>query len=100
MMESIKQNKNSIILVVILIVGYFLYTFVFKAEDPLITSEVSSTSEILGQDLVNELRSLKSLRDINSAFFADPAFLGLYDIEVSITPKPVGRQNPFLPVGQ
>ena len=99
-MELLKKNKNSIIVLAVLVVGFLLYQFVFKAEEPLVTSDVSSTSEILGQDLVNELQRLRGLRNINTAFFAEPAFTGLYDIEVPITPKPAGRQNPFLPAGQ
>lgn len=100
MMESLKQNKNSIILLVVLVLGFVWYTFVYKAEEPLITSDQSSTSELLGQDLVSELARLKSLRNINTAFFADPAFVGLYDIEVPLVQQPLGRQNPFLPIGQ
>lgn len=97
-MESLKKNKILLIALVIVVAAALFYFFVLREEEPLIVSDISSPSDILGQDLVNELNRLKSLRNINTSLFASPLFVGLQDDTVPVQPKPIGRSNPFLPL--
>lgn len=50
------------------------------------------------EDLINQLLELKSLR-LDESIFSDPHFRSLTDFSVTIPPEPVGRSNPFLPIG-
>ncbi len=101
-MEIIKKNKNIILIVAVVIIGFLAYKYVFKKDEPLTTTESSSSAQILGQDLINELNRLKALRSLSitsTALFNDPVFMSLKDVEVPIQSKPIGRQNPFLSTG-
>ncbi|MSR71586.1 MAG: hypothetical protein EXS50_02905 [Candidatus Taylorbacteria bacterium] len=96
-MDLLKKSKNIFIIIAILVVGYLLYTYVFKEEEPLTTTSTSSTAQIFGQDLVSELNHLNSLSKIDTSIFTDPAFTNLQDISVEVEPRQVGKQNPFSP---
>ncbi len=98
-MESLKNNKNTLLVLALIAIGVLLYFFVFKGEEPLTTTEDSSSAQVLGQDLLSELSRLKALKKINTDLFKDPVFTNLADIQVGVQSKPVGRQNPFLSPG-
>ncbi len=101
-METLKKNKNILIVVALVAVCFLLYVYVFKKEEPLTTTESSSSAQLIGQELVSEINRLKSLKKLNDSYvelFNNPAFISLRDIEVSVQSKPIGRQNPFLPTG-
>ncbi len=99
MLETLKKNKISILVIVVLFVGFFGYKMLFPSKGPLVSTDTSTAPEVLGQDLVNELNRLRSLSQINSAIFVDPVFVNLRDIQVPVQPQQIGRQNPFLPIG-
>jgi len=96
MMDTLKKNKNALIFLTVVVVGFLLWKFVFKAEAPLIFSETQSETEILAQDLENQLSLLRSLRDLETEIFTDPLFANLQDIEIPIQFRPIGKSNPFL----
>ncbi len=96
-MDLLKKSKNIFIIIAILVVGYLLYTNVFKEEEPLTTTSASTTAQIFGQDLVSELNHLTSLSKIDESIFTNPAFTSLKDISVEVEPRQIGKQNPFLP---
>lgn len=50
------------------------------------------------QELVSTLLALRSVK-LDGAIFTDPAFMSLKDFSTQIVPEPVGRPNPFAPVG-
>lgn len=96
-MNLSKKSKNIFILIAILVVGYLLYNYVFKPDEPLTTTSTSSSAQIFGQDLINELNHLKSLNEIDTSIFTNPSFTNLKDISVEVEPRQIGKQNPFLP---
>ena len=99
MMEAIKKNRGALRIIIIIILAFFGYRFLFPSEEPLTTTDVSSTAEVLGQDLLSELNRLKNLSRINQSIFVNPVFVNLQNTSAIITPRPVGRDNPFLPAG-
>jgi hypothetical protein len=102
-METLKKNKNSIILLVILIAGFVYYKYFFKADEPLITAENSSSVQIIGQELISEINRLNALKRVGDSYktlLTDQSFLSLNDIQVNVQSKPIGRSNPFLSTGQ
>ncbi len=95
-----KLSKNKILmigLVVVAVAGYYLF---MSGDDvvPLTTSE-SGAAETISQQLVIELNRLKSLQSIDDAIFRDPAFASLEDHTQSVVAQPLGRSNPFAPIG-
>lgn len=53
---------------------------------------------IVGQDLLAALALLKTIQ-LDTSVFADPIFKSLSDWGKTIPPQPVGRRNPFAPLG-
>lgn len=101
-METLKKNKNILIILALCVVGFLLYTYVFKADEPLTTVDSSSSASLIGQELVGEINRLNSLKKVSASYtalFSDPAFMSLNDIQVNVQSRPVGRQNPFLSSG-
>ncbi len=99
-MESLKKNKVALVGIAIILFSFFAYKFFFPPVEPLTSTESSSSAGLVGQDLISELNRLKKLSNMDTSLFENPIFLGLKDISVSIQQKPIGRVNPFLPVGQ
>lgn len=99
-MNFFKQHKNIIlglIAVVLLFVGYVV---LFGGEDDgaALTSESPSGESAVGSDLLTLLLELNSL-ELNATIFENPLFQQLQDFSQELVPEPVGRNNPFAPVG-
>ncbi len=94
------KPKKILLLVVIGLVGFFIYSYLFKSsnkvEPPLVSSDNASSQ--IGRDFIVLLAELKAIK-LDETFFADPIFLSLHDSTVTIAPQPVGRRNPFAPIG-
>ncbi len=98
-MPKLSKNKILIIgLLVVAAVGYYLFKPDAAPEDPLVTSQSGITGSI-GQELVIELNRLKALQNINDDIFKDPTFVSLQDFTQVVIPQPLGRNNPFAPIG-
>lgn len=99
-----KINKNIILivaLVVVAVVGYFIFTGGDDtAEAPLVGVQAGAASTGMAQEIVIELNRLRALQSINGDFFANPAFVSLRDFTQTVVPQPIGRNNPFAPIGQ
>ena len=96
------KYKKIIIGIVVTLVLFFLYT-IFFAEEPqgetlLVSSSESIQNQIVGNEIVaalNQIQRLKLSRDI----FEDPVFKSLVDRSIPIPAEPVGKSNPFSPIG-
>lgn len=58
----------------------------------------SPTEDAVDRDLVETLLTLRAIT-LSGTIFNDPAFLSLRDFGTMIVPEPVGRANPFAPIG-
>lgn len=99
-----KINKNIILIVALVLVaigGYFIFTGGDDATDtqPLVGVQVGSASSGMGQEIVIELNRLRALQSINGDLFVNPAFASLRDFTQTVVPQPIGRNNPFAPIG-
>ncbi|MCI0542755.1 hypothetical protein L0Y69_03340 [bacterium] len=109
-----------IILVAILVIGgAWMLSGVFMGSDepaavtggegavsPLGLSSEGATGESLtgvtaeeGKAILALLNDLRSLQ-LDETFFSDPIFVSLEDWSVVLTPEPIGRPNPFAPIGE
>ncbi len=92
-----------IAVVVIAIAGYVLFVGMPDSGDDA-SALLSSTGESQETDAVRDelfalLDTLKMLQ-LDGSLFADERFTSLIDWSVPIVQQPVGRPNPFLPVGR
>ena len=99
-MPKINKNLALIIgLVIVIIAGYFTFTRTPSVDTELSTIEGQAADSAVGQELVIELNRLKALRNINTSIFADPIFSSLIDFTQKVEAQPLGRVNPFAPIG-
>ena len=79
------------------------YTYLFGRDGidtSLLTSEKQGEeASLIGEDLIGLLNTLKSIT-LDDSFFQDPAFRSLEDFSQELAPEPVGRSNPFAPIGR
>jgi hypothetical protein len=97
-----KINKNvllAIALLIVAVVGYFLFMSKDSGPAPLTETQAGAQGAI-GQEIVIELNRLRSLQNISTDIFKNSAFASLKDYTQVVVPQPVGRPNPFAPVGQ
>ena len=93
------QNRNiitGIVILAVLVGGYFLYNNFTNAPPPLI---ISDSSQQAGQDILNLLASFQTI-SIDPAVFGSPLFQNLKDYTIILPQESQGRLNPFAPIGQ
>lgn len=98
-MKMPKFSKNTVLIIAILIVivaGYFTFKSGKKEQA---ASTIIPSKPFVGQELVIELNRLKALQNLNTAIFSDPVFTSLRDYTQPVPPQPLGRANPFAPIG-
>lgn len=91
-----KTSIISVIVVLVLVVGYFYFMGGSPAIDVGLLERQSDGVNVGSKELslLNEINSLK----IDSTLFTDPAYRTLRDYSVAIPPQNVGRPNPFAPL--
>lgn len=98
-----ESQKNSlfipvlVILAVLIIVGYFFFSR--GNSDAVLESQIKTADEVIGKDLLLSLLKLKTIK-LDDSLFKDKVFLSLQDWTIELVPQPVGRNNPFLPLGK
>lgn len=102
MFTLIKRYKLALLLILLAIGSFVAYQMLYV--DGGITSLLVSqrgteiSGNVVGREIINlldELQEISLSRDI----FNDPAFRSLIDFEQDILPEPIGRSNPFAPIG-
>ncbi len=102
-----QKNKKIIIIIAVLIIVFLAYSFISGGstdnEQDLLTSSnttqgQTTQSRIVGNEIIaalNQIQTLNLSRDI----FDDPVFRSLVDRSRPIPAEPVGKSNPFSPIG-
>jgi len=95
---SILTNKIVLLVVAgIVIAGVVWYSFMRAPSTSLLQTQDVGTNPVDG-DVVTILLQLRSV-SLSGTIFSDPAFMSLQDFGSEIMPEPVGRANPFAPLG-
>ena len=99
-MDFLKQHKTSLTVLLVVVIAFVLYGFFFAGEgdDELLVSEDDVTTEVVGTDLVSLLLTLQSL-SLDETLFEHETLTALVDFGVELVPEPIGRPNPFAPLG-
>ena len=101
MFETIKKYKVTLIILVLLIGGYYAYvTFGSPGIPDGVLSSQSATANgtAVGQEIILILEDIKKI-NLNTGIFEDEKFNSLVDFMQEVTSEPQGRRNPFEPIG-
>jgi len=96
------KTKQIIIAVVVIAIAFFGYQMFFAPKDTG-TSTLSTTSAVKqtvvdGAQLYTMLKRLTNV-NLKGDIFSNQTFISLVDYGVTIQDQPVGRPNPFAPIG-
>lgn len=73
----------------------WIYKTFVSAEQPL---DLSIDAPAVGEDVV-QLNSTLQAVTLDSSLFTSAAYRGLIDFSVEVPVQPMGRKNPFNPIG-
>ena len=95
--------KKILTIVVIVAVAFAVYTYFFKGDRSISLLSTEGVGEV--RDNVVEIELLSLLLELRTVqlrgeIFDDPAFRSLNDFGQVLEPQPVGRGNPFAPIGE
>jgi hypothetical protein len=97
----IGKYKNIIIVGIIIALGLIAYSLLRPdptAESLLATTERADSAQVLGDEITSAINQINALK-LNRSVFDDPIVKNLIDHSKPIIPEPVGRKNPFAPIG-
>lgn len=95
-METLKKNKITIITIILLALGFWVYSNYLKPDDS-VPTDVSA--QAVGSDVLALSQSLQSVT-LDQTLFSSPLYRNLVDFSPTLPNQPVGRVNPFAPIGQ
>jgi hypothetical protein len=102
-MSWIKKHKFLVIILLLAVLGLAYVVL----QDSLTEIKLPTVSGLLResgddteyQDAVRVLSDLRRI-SLDTSIFENTAFVSLFDFTRPLEPKPLGRRNPFLPIGQ
>jgi len=98
-MDWILKHKIIAIVIVLTLAGGAWYILLPSSAVPaVLTTTLSASAPAGAQDLVNSLLALRAV-SLDGTILTNPSFQALRDFSTPITPEPVGRPNPFAPLG-
>lgn len=99
MMSLFKRYQNVFIILVVVVAVFAAYSIFFKDDSAVLsTQEVSTEEGVVDQELIALLLELRSI-ELDPALFDDARFESLEDSGQELVSEPVGRPNPFAPLG-
>ncbi len=78
--------------------GITKYVQVVYGQSSVSVTDTTNGVGASGQQVLALLGKLKAIQ-LDNEIFSDPTFQSLQDFSIEIAPQPIGRSNPFLPVG-
>lgn len=102
MFDFLHKYKTTLIGVTLIVGAFIVYQFYYvdgKKDSVLISQSGSEISgSVVGREIVVLLDELQAI-NLDSSILDDPAFQSLIDFEQEVQEEPIGRSNPFIPVG-
>jgi|TARA_B100001971_G_scaffold73246_3_gene67609 hypothetical protein len=99
-MGIFKKYKTTILIIAIAIMAGVAYTILFGGEDStlLVSERQDNAASVEESNLLTFLLDLRSVK-LDENIFSDPVFKSLEDFGQELTAEPIGRENPFAPIG-
>ncbi len=98
MMNFIRQYQTVIAFIAVVIVVYGGYQFFFATPSEPVVQVSQAPGSGVDQDLVALLFELRGIR-LETTIFSDSVFMSLQDFGKELVSEPIGRNNPFAPLG-
>lgn len=101
MMNLFKKYQNVITIGLVILAAFIAYSLFFKPDtgNPLTAQAPSGAQSAVEQELISLLLELRSIT-LDTSIFDDGRFRSFQDFSQEIVAEPVGRTNPFAPLGQ
>jgi hypothetical protein len=96
-MDTLKNNKGTLVAIVIFILAILSYNLLFKSDAVVLPSELTASN--IGNDLIKMRAELQAVA-LSQEVFSSPGFLLLVDFSTDIPSQPIGRPNPFNIIGR
>lgn len=96
--RGIVQRWLMVLAVVAILAGGYYY-FIVRTPAIDFGNTQASVDRVPGQQNIVLLRELRNL-NLSNELFRSEVFKSLFDTRVEVGTEPVGRSNPFAPVGQ
>lgn len=94
--------QKIIFIILGLLLIFLAYVFLVKKDpeaESLITDDLaSSDTDILGDRITQALLRIEQIK-LDKSIFTNEVYRSLQDRSIPIEPEPVGRNNPFAPIG-
>ncbi|MFZ2049288.1 MAG: hypothetical protein WAV25_03275 [Minisyncoccia bacterium] len=97
MKNFFQNNKNIFITIIILVIVFFVFKY-FRGTTISPTESLDNSVVSAGRDVVDLSNSIKTAT-LDSSLFSIPTYKALQDFSTEITSQPIGRVNPFSPIG-
>lgn len=97
-MAIFKNKLVVLVLVGVVLAGVVWYSFLRDDSTALLKTQDLTEATNVDGDVVGVLLQLRAV-SLSGTIFTDPAFQILQDFGSEIIPEPVGRPNPFAPIG-
>ncbi len=95
MRNFLTKYKSAIILLVIILIGFWLYSMFF----PQIKEVFNKKLEPVGEEVFATLQTIEILR-LDDSIFTNKDYLKLQDMETPVNSQLSGRANPFSSTGR
>ena len=98
-MNFFSRYRSTLVIIALIIAAFFIYSFFFAPKDDAVLKESGGTTTVsVDNELIALLLELKALK-LDDSLFSNSAFQSLQDFSQALVPEPIGRENPFAPLG-
>lgn len=97
-MKGIRNNKPIVLSLVIFVLVMGIYQLFLKPTPVIDTIVTEETGEQIGKDIIELNEQLQRITFDRSVLSSAP-YKALVDFTTVVSPQPLGRSNPFGPIG-
>lgn len=95
-MKDLQKNKTALVAILLFVSAIFVYNSFFKTE--VVVDPGQSVTAGPGGDVIKLNSAIESVT-LDRALFGNKLYQSLVDFSTELSPLPMGRQNPFGPLG-
>lgn len=98
-MNLFVRYRTTLVVIALIIAAFLAYSFFFAGKEEAVLSQSGEAENaVVENELIALLLELKALK-LDDSIFSSSAFQSLQDFSQALVSEPVGRSNPFAPLG-
>ena len=98
-MNLFARYRTTLVVIALIIAAFLIYSFFFAGKEEAVLSQSGGTENAaVENELIALLLELKALK-LDDSIFSSLTFQSLQDFSQALVAEPVGRPNPFAPLG-